>query len=273
MRAEETATVIVTRLPRLARVAEFLINVVEEVGRMAIMVGQALRAIPSAFRSRKLVLEQMAQMGVDSMPLVIIISVFTGAVAAWQAAYQIQGLIPVKYLGSVIGRNVMIELGPVLTALVVAGRIGAAMAAELGTMKVTEQVDALEAMGIPPARYLVMPRLISATLMLPVLVVFADFLAILGGYLVANILLGISTYTYVIGLRHSFEARDLFAGLIKAGVFGMFMAIMGCHYGLRTEGGAEGVGKSTMQAVVASCVSVLIADYFLTTFLFPISGQ
>lgn len=240
---------------------------------MAIMVGGAIRNFPNAFRSRALVLEQMVQMGVDSMPLVIIISIFTGAVAAWQAAYQIQGFIPVKYLGSVIGRNVFIELGPVLTALVVAGRIGAAMAAELGTMKVTEQVDALESMGIPASRYLVMPRFIAAALMLPVLVIFADFLAILGGYLVANILLDISTYTYVIGLRHSFHVRDVLAGLVKAGVFGTFMAIMGCHYGLRAEGGAEGVGKSTMQAVVASCVAVLIGDYFLTTFLFPISGQ
>jgi phospholipid/cholesterol/gamma-HCH transport system permease protein len=118
-----------------------------------------------------------------------------------------------------------------------------------------------------------MPRFIAAALMLPVLVIFADFLAILGGYLVANILLDISTYTYVIGLRHSFQVRDVLAGLVKAGVFGTFMAIMGCHYGLRAEGGAEGVGKSTMQAVVASCVAVLIGDYFLTTFLFPISGQ
>jgi len=273
MGTEETASAIVTRLPHLSRVADWILEQIEDVGRMAIMVASAFRALPRAWRSRKLILEQMVQMGFDSMPLVALISLFTGAVAAWQAAYQIQGFVPIKYLGSIIGRNVMIELGPVLTALVVAGRIGAAMAAELGTMKVTEQIDALESMGIPPARYLVMPRFVSATLMLPVLVIFADFLAIFGGYVVANVLLDINTHTYVIGLRHGFQVRDALAGLTKAGVFGMFMAIMGCHYGMRTEGGAEGVGSSTMKAVVASCVAVLVGDYFLTTFLFPISGR
>src|SRR5439155_6972056 len=141
-----------------------------------------------AMRSRRLILDQMVRMGTDSMPLVTIVSVFTGAVAAWQAAYQLRGWAPISWLSAVVGRSVVIELGPVLTSIVVAGRVGAAMAAELGSMRVTEQIDALEAMGISPARYLYMPRFVAAVVMLPILVIFADFLAILGGFLVANLL-------------------------------------------------------------------------------------
>ncbi len=269
---ERTATAVVQRFPHFSRLAEGVINAIEDLGRMGLMVWGAIRALPAAPRSRKLIAEQMVQMGVNSMPLVVIISLFTGAVAGWQAAYQFQGFFPLKYLGTVIGRSVEIELGPVLTSLVVAGRVGAAMAAEIGTMRVTEQVDALEAMGIPPERYLVMPRMIAATVMLPFLVVFADLLAIMGGFLVASLLLDISAHTYTLGLRSSFHASDVFGGLEKAAVFGLLMSIMGCHYGMQTEGGAQGVGKSAMQAVVASCVCVLIGDYFLTTFLFPVGS-
>ncbi|MBI5838255.1 MAG: ABC transporter permease [Candidatus Eisenbacteria bacterium] len=236
------------------------------------MVGGALRALPAVHRSRRLVIEQMVRLGVESMPLVVLISVFTGAVAAWQAAYQFQGWVPIRYLGSVIGKNVVVELGPVLTSLVVAGRIAAAMAAELGTMRVTEQIDALEAMGIPPARYLVMPRLVAAVVMLPVMVIFADALAISGGFLVSNVLLDVNAHTFVVGLRRIFQVRDVVAGLEKAAVFGMFMAINGCHFGMAAKGGAEGVGRATTLAVVTSCVCVLVGDYFLTTFLFPITG-
>jgi phospholipid/cholesterol/gamma-HCH transport system permease protein len=268
----ESISAMPDRYPRYFRLAEQTIHVVEEIGRMTRMVGGAILALPSVHRSRRLVMEQMVRLGLESMPLVVLISVFTGAVAAWQAAYQFQGWVPIRYLGSVIGKNVVVELGPVLTSLVVAGRIAAAMAAELGTMRVTEQIDALEAMGISPSRYLVMPRIVAATLMLPVLVIFADALAIVGGFLVSNVLLDVSAHTFTMGLKRIFQVRDVVAGLEKAAVFGMFMAIMGCHFGMNAQGGAQGVGRATTLAVVTACVCVLIGDYFLTTFLFPIAG-
>ncbi|HVP39473.1 MAG TPA: ABC transporter permease [Candidatus Saccharimonadales bacterium] len=269
---DERISTMPDRHPRLFRLADHTIFVVEEIGRIAKLLGGALAALPSLPRSRRLVVDQMVRLGLESMPLVVVISIFTGAVAAWQAAYQFQGWVPLRYLGEVIGKNVVVELGPVLTSLVVAGRISAAMAAELGTMRVTEQIDALEAMGISPSRYLVMPRFVSATVMLPVAVIFADALAIAGAFLVSNLLLDVSAHTYTMGLRRIFQVRDVVAGLEKAAVFGMFMALMGCHFGMRAEGGAQGVGRATTLAVVTSCVCVLILDYFLTTFLFPIAG-
>ncbi len=239
-----------------------------EVGRVMMMLGAATRFLWKGLRSFGLVVEQMQLIGVGSLWLVAVVSLFTGAVAAVQAAYQFSTVVPLKYLGSVILRSVIIELGPVLTALVVGGRVGAAIAAELGTMKVTEQIDALQAMGINPIRYLVVPRLIAATFMLPIVVIFADAIAILGGYVVAVTTIGVSTHTYVQSLQQFFYMKDLFSGLLKAVFFGGIIGAMGCHYGLETRGGAEGVGLATTRAVVSSCVLVLISDYVLANVLF-----
>ena len=162
----------------------------------------------------------------------------------------------------------MIELGPVLTALVVGGRVGASIAAELGTMKVTEQIDALETLAIDPVRYLVSPRLFAALIMLPVITVFADFIAIVGGYFVALVGLDVNTHVYFTGLKLFLHTSDVFSGLIKAVFFGGIIAMMGCYHGLRTEGGAEGVGIATTKAVVSSCLLILITDYILASLLF-----
>lgn len=239
-----------------------------EVGRVAIMLGETARHFFRGLRSFHLVIDQMHQIGVGSLWLVFVVSLFTGAVAAVQAAYQFSTVVPLKYLGSVILRSVIIELGPVLTALVVGGRVGAAIAAELGTMKVTEQIDALRAMGIHPIRYLVVPRILAATFMLPIVVIFADAVAVFGGYVVAVTSIGVSTHTYVDSLKQFFYLKDLFSGLLKAVFFGGIIGTMGCHYGLETRGGAEGVGQATTRAVVASCVLVLITDYVLANVLF-----
>lgn len=239
-----------------------------EVGRVMIMLGTATRFLWKGLRSFRLITEQMHLIGVGSLWLVFVVSLFTGAVAAVQAAYQFSTVVPMKYLGSVILRSVIIELGPVLTALVVGGRVGAAIAAELGTMKVTEQIDALQAMGINPIRYLVVPRLLAATIMLPVVVVFADAIAVFGGYVVAITSLDVSSHTYIASLKQFFYLKDLFSGLLKAVFFGGIIGAMGCHYGLETRGGAEGVGLATTRAVVSSCVLVLISDYVLANVLF-----
>jgi len=241
---------------------------VAEVGRIALLVGETFRTLVRGLRAFRLVIDQMHAIGVQSLLLVFIVSLFTGAVAAVQAAYQFSNVVPLKYIGSVILRSVIIELGPVLTALIVGGRVGASIAAELGTMRVTEQIDALEAMAINPVRYLVVPRVVAAVVMLPVLSVLSDAVAVFGGYVVAVTSIGVSTHTYVTGIKQFFYYKDLWSGLIKAFFFGGIIAWMGCYYGFRTEGGAEGVGVATTRAVVASCVLVLISDYVLANVLF-----
>jgi phospholipid/cholesterol/gamma-HCH transport system permease protein len=247
-----------------------LANGVAEVGRVALMYLEMLRSLAGGLPAARLIVDQMGTIGVGSLGLVIVVSLFTGAVAAVQAAYQFQGVVPLRFLGAVILRSVIIELGPVLTALVVGGRVGAAIAAELGTMKVTEQIDAMRAMGINPIRFLVVPRVLAATIMLPIMTIFSDAIAILGGFVVAVFTVGVSPATYTNGLKDFFYTKDLFSGLLKAVVFGNVIGAMGCFYGFATEGGAEGVGVATTRAVVSSCVLVLILDYLLANVLFQI---
>ena len=239
-----------------------------EVGRIALLVADMFRWLVPALASVRLIVQQMSAIGVGSLGLIAVVSLFTGAVAAVQAAYQFTSVVPLKFLGAVILRSVIIELGPVLSALVLSGRVGASIAAELGTMKVTEQIDALKAMAINPVRYLVVPRVLAAILMFPIITIYADAIAIFGGWVVAITSLGFNTHVYVQGLQEFFLVKDLAAGLFKSFIFGAIIATMGCHYGFSTEGGAEGVGIATTRAVVASCVLVLISDYVLANVLF-----
>ena len=239
-----------------------------EVGRVSLLAGETVRFMGAGVRQYGLVVSQMNAIGVRSLLLVVIVSLFTGAVAAVQAAYQFSSVVPLKYIGSVIMRSVIIELGPVLTALIVGGRVGASIAAELGTMRVTEQVDALEAMGIPPVRYLVVPRVVAAVVMLPVLTMLADAIAVFGGYVVSVTSIGVSSHSYVAALKEFFLARDLVSGLVKSVFFGAVISGMGCYHGFRAEGGAEGVGAATTRAVVSSCVLILVIDYVLANVLF-----
>jgi phospholipid/cholesterol/gamma-HCH transport system permease protein len=249
-------------------VGRTITSFLEDVGAASMLLASALKAIPGAIREKEQTVEQMLRIGIGSIPLVLVTSIFTGGVAAVQAAYQFQDYVPMRYIGTVIGKSVVIELGPVLTALVIGGRVGASIAAELGTMKVTEQIDALETLAISPIKYLVAPRLIAGMIMLPVVTVFADFLAIMGGWMVALVGIGVSTHTFFSGLRIFFHASDVFNGLVKAVFFGAIISMMGCYHGLRTEGGAEGVGIATMRAVVSSCLLILITDYILASLLF-----
>jgi phospholipid/cholesterol/gamma-HCH transport system permease protein len=232
---------------------------------MLLGVTARLKDLPRTSRQTFL---QMQAIGLGSIPLVIITALFVGAVAAVQAAYQFQDYVPMIFLGTVVGKSVILELGPVLTALVVGGRVSASIAAELGTMKVTEQIDAMELLAIDPMRYLVLPRMIACVVMLPVLTIFADVLAILGGMVVANKAIGVSTTTFTEGLRMFFYVDDIISGILKAAAFGLIIGLMGCYNGFKTFGGAQGVGKATMQAVVSSCICILITNYFLASVLF-----
>jgi len=234
------------------------------------LIKNILLGLPGSFKKFHLIVEQMLFMGVNSLPLILVTSIFTGGVASVQAAYMFSDYVPMRYLGTAVGKSVIMELGPVLTALVVAGRVGASIAAELGTMKVTEQIDALETLALDPVKYLVVPRFVSGIIMLPVLTIFADFIAILGGLLVSVVFLNVSSYTFLNGLKLFFQMRDLWAGLFKAFVFGGIISLVGCYQGFKTEGGAEGVGRSTTRAVVLASVSILICDYILASLLFGI---
>ena len=207
----------------------------------------------------------------QSLPLIIVIAIFVGAVSAWQAAYQFKFIgAPLRYLGQAVGKAVVIELAPVLSALVFAGRVGAGIAAELGTMRVTEQIDALEAMGINPMRYLMMPRVLSCLIMVPLLVVFSNFIAILGGLAVAVVGVDVSSETFLEGFKSSFQVTDFINGLIKAAMFGLVIGLVGCYEGFNAKGGAQGVGLATTTSVVISSVLILILNFVFAVILFRI---
>lgn len=240
----------------------------EEFGQISRLLWGIITFLPRIIKSRVLLLKQMEHIGVDSLPLVTIISIFTGAVSAWQAAYQLKGIAPLSFLGGSTSRAIMTELAPVLTGVVIAGRIGASIAAELGTMKVTEQIDALESMAISPVRYLAMPRVIATIIMMPVIVIFANVISVFGAYIVSNYSLGVSFAVFFQSVKRYFLMRDFVSGMIKGTFFGGFTSLLGCHIGFRTEGGAEGVGKATIRSFVVSAALILILDYVLWMFLF-----
>ena len=245
-----------------------IIHFFTEVGKISLLVLGIIKTFPRIFRDRRLILKQMEHVGVNSIPLVIIIGFFTGAVSAWQAAYQFQGFISLSYLGSAVSKAIFIELGPVLTAIVLAGRVGASMAAELGTMKVTEQIDALETLAINPIRYLVMPRFLACIIMLPILTIIANFIAIMGAFGVAYLFQDVTFAVFFNSAKRVFQLKDIIGGVVKSVFFGASTSILGCHVGLATQGGAEGVGNSTIRAFVLAASMILVLDYVLWTTLF-----
>jgi phospholipid/cholesterol/gamma-HCH transport system permease protein len=252
----------------ISLLGRFVIETIEQTGAVFILLGKILHSSTHLWRDRHLVFEQMLLIGVNSLPLVAIIAVFTGAVSAWQAAYQFEGLVSLDYLGSATSLAIFIELGPVLTGVILAGRVGSSIAAELGTMKVTEQIDALESLAIDPVRYLALPRFGAATIMTPILTIFANLVALFGAFLVTNILIGQSAHIFFDSVRSSFEVRNVMGGLTKAFVFGASIALLGCYVGFQTSGGAEGVGRATIRAFVLSAAVILMHDYVLATIIF-----
>jgi phospholipid/cholesterol/gamma-HCH transport system permease protein len=201
---------------------------------------------------------------VRSLGVASITTIFTGMVLALQTAYSLAALGIKYYVGEVVAKSLVRELGPVLTALIVGGRIGAGMTAEIGTMKVTEQIDALRSMAADPVKKLVVPKLVATLVMLPALTVLGDALGILGGLLVAQVQLGLPAGLYLNDVYASLSLEDVFSGLGKSFFFGYFVALVGCYNGLTTEGGADGVGRATTNTVVLASILILVADFFLT---------
>jgi phospholipid/cholesterol/gamma-HCH transport system permease protein len=221
---------------------------------------------------RQRFMEQAKRAGAESLPIVTLVALFIGIILALQTAVQLQRLGSEMYIASIVSLSLVRELGPVITALVVAGRVGAAIAAEIGSMQVTEQIDALETLASNPIKYLVVPRFLALSFMLPLLTIYADIIGIIGGYLICVLKLGVSASMY---FHLTFDAllyKDLFTGLFKTVVFGMIIAFVCCFEGFNVEGGAEGVGRATRHCVVTSFILIIVADCFFTSlfyFIFP----
>lgn len=230
-----------------------------EFGRFLVRAG---RAVADTGTWTRVVLVQMARVGVDSLPIALFIAAFTGIVLALQASYTFTGAVPLYFVGVLVGKTMLLELGPVLTGLALAGRVGANIAAELGTMRVTEQIDALETLAYNPVAHLVVPRIIAGLLMFPVVVAFADAMGVLAGWITAINLLDLSTPEFIRGLRMYFVPFDVSYSLIKAASFGFAVTSIGCFFGFTTRGGAEAVGRSTTQSVVLASMLILVLDAF-----------
>ena len=209
-------------------------------------------------------ISEMVKTGYDSVPIVAVISLFVGIILALQAAYQMRKFGALIYVANLVGVSITRELGPILTAIIVAGRSGSAFAAEIGSMKAAEEVDALVSMGINPIRFLVTPKLIALMVMLPCLTLFSDFIGILGGLLLSQAALDINPSSYFQQTMSSLLVKDVVTGLVKAWAFGMVISIVGAYQGFRVEGGAEEVGKRTTASVVTSIFLVIVFDLFFT---------
>lgn len=244
-----------------------VLDLAEAVGSVTVLVRKTLYWIFSARLDARNVFGQMFEVGVQSFPVTSLTALFTGMVLALQTGFSFRRVFNEPlYVGTVVGLSLLKELGPVLTGVVVAGRVGAAIAAEIGTMNVTEQVDALYTLGTNPVRYLVVPRFLACLVMVPLLTVYADVIGVVGGYFVAHFRLNVPSTIYWDEIR-AIQLEDAFHGLIKSVAYALIIVITACFKGLQTSGGAEGVGRATTSAVVISMVSILVSDYFLSAIL------
>jgi phospholipid/cholesterol/gamma-HCH transport system permease protein len=246
----------------VAWVGRSAVEVTAGFGRFGAFAGSAGRSLRDVRTWTLLVIDHMARLGVASLPIALFIAGFTGIVMALQASYTLTGAVPLYFVGVLVGKTMILELGPVLTGLALAGRVGANIAAEIGSMRVTEQIDALETLGYDPFAYLVVPRVLAGIIMFPVVVAFANTIGIIGGWVTALNLLDMSTPEFVRGLRLFFQPFDVAFSLIKAASFGAAVTLVGSFYGFHTTGGAAAVGRSTTQAVVVSSMLILVLDAF-----------
>lgn len=245
-----------------------VIYVLETVGQLAILIVQTGWHMCHGKRRYGNTIRQMSHLGVDTLPIILLTMLFTGMVMTVQTAQEFLKYGAGSTVGGVIALAMGRELGPVLTGVVAAGRIGAAIAAEIGSMKVTEQIDALRVMATNPVAYLVVPRAIACVIMVPLLVVFADAIGTFGGFFVATQYYGLSAHTFTSSITNFADYNDITGGMIKSAVFGFIIAIIGCYKGLNAAGGAEGVGHATTGSVVASIVLIFVTNYFLSLLLF-----
>ncbi len=248
-------------------VGRAILRATSHVGRIAYLMWEMVRGLSEWRIWVPRAVEQAVHVGYGSLFIVLLTAGFAGGVTSLQAGYQYTGGIPVYFAAGVIVESIVLELGPVLTGLILAGRIGARYAAELGTMRVTEQIDALESLGRSPVSHLILPRVVAGTLMVPVLVIFANAIGIGAGWLAAKSSLGISNADFIYGARYFFRPFDLYYSMIKSFAFGLAITIVPCYMGFSTKQGAEGVGRSTTAAVVSASILILFFDVALAKVL------
>lgn len=229
--------------------------------RTAYMIGNTfsnVKYIPGVY---KIILNEMWIVGIGSLPLVIAAAVFVGGETVLQTEFQFRGIVPVRYLGMAVCKSLITELCPVLVSFIVSSRIATSIAAEIGTMKTSEQIDVMKCLNLDPFRYLVLPKLSACVVMLPVLVILGELSAFISSIIIATAFIDITPYTYFQGFRLFFSPVELLTGILKSAIFGLIICFTGAYSGLQTKGGASGVGASTTNAVVISAIMILIADF------------
>ncbi len=252
----------------LDRLGRAVLASVEEMGEIILLFVSVLGWMFRPPLKLRNIFKQMEFVGVRSIFVVVLTGTFTGMVMALQGYHGFRMFSAESLVGGTVALGMTRELGPVLTSLMVTARAGSAMAAELGTMRVTEQIDALYVMAANPVKHLIVPRVIAGVLMVPLLTVVSDFTGILGGYFVGVHILGINSGIFIKNITRLVELNDIYNGLIKAACFGLILSLIGCYKGFNTYGGAEGVGRATTEAVVLASITILISDYFLTAIMF-----
>jgi phospholipid/cholesterol/gamma-HCH transport system permease protein len=255
-------------MPILQPIGRTVLRFFESTGRLSMFAFTALGHCVRPPLYPRLIGRQMIEIGYYSLPVVGLTAIFTGMVLALQsytgfARFSAESAVP-----NVVVVSITRELGPVLAALMVAGRVGAAMAAEIGTMRVTEQIDALDTLATHPFKYLIAPRLIAGLTMMPLLVAVADVIGVFGGYVVSVYKLGFNPHVYLKNTLDFMEFQDVFSGLVKASVFGFIITLMGCYHGYNSKGGAQGVGAATTNAVVSASILILSVNYLITEMFF-----
>jgi len=252
----------------LALIGHVFLSFVQNVGRFALFTGQAVSHVVRPPFYPRLIVRQMVEIGYYSLPVVGLTTIFTGMVLALQSHTGFARFSAESAVATVVVISITRELAPVLAGLMVAGRIGASMAAEIGTMRVTEQIDALSTLSTNPFKYLVVPRLIAGITMLPLLVLVGDIIGVFGGYLIGTTKLGFNPGVYIARTVDFLTVMDVVSGLVKAGVFGFVITLMGCYYGYHSRGGAQGVGTATTNAVVSASILILILNYVIAELFF-----
>lgn len=248
---------------------DFLVDWVETAGRGLILLARTAGELPRAPAKADEIIRQIFLCGVISLPVVTITAFFSGAIMAGQAGAEfVRSLGSADLLGNVVGASVCREMGPVFSAVVVTGLVGGGMASVIGTMTVSEEIDALEVMNIDPVRYLVMPRVVAMLIALPVLTGYADVIGIFGGAVVAKYQVGSTFHVFFANAAETLEVKDILFGMLKSAVFAVIITIVACDQGLNTRGGAEGVGRSTMRSVVYSFLLILVANYLLFSLVY-----
>ena len=240
---------------------------IERLGDLTLFSWKFINALPATFKRFHLIVEQMMLLGVSSIPIIVMASVFIGGVSAWQVQYLFADAIPLSYLGSAVGKAIFTEIGPVFTAIIITGRISAKVAAELGTMQVTEQIDAMTCLSLDPFPYLIAPRMVAGVIMLPILSIFSSFISIVSAQLLAQVALGLDSAIFYQGLKLLFRVQDVVICLVKAFVFGGVITLSGCYFGYLASGGAVGVGVATKNAVVAAMLLILLFNLIVVNIL------